>query len=137
MLPPKPRKLIQTAKYFCKKWQLYLQTYSCPLARVPFCVVTYGVVGDGWVSGGRICCKTYVFLAPGLGPVCTIRSKIRCFWCLGGGLEAQFVAIYVSLAFFAETRSGLEGTFCRYLRESRLLCLESQQLGRHNLSVFT
>ena len=35
-----------------------------------------------------------VFLAPGLGPGGTIRSKTMCFWCLGGGMKAHFDAIY-------------------------------------------
>jgi len=52
-----------------------------------------------------------VFLAPGWVPGCTIRNKILCCWCLGGGMNAHFDAIYCDPASLADLRTSLGSTF--------------------------
>ncbi len=51
--------------------------------------------------------------------------------------KGYFVAICVTLPLFACLGMGLESRFCRYLRDSPLVCMSGGGLGRQSLSLFT
>ena len=58
-------------------------------------------------------------------------------WLVSGkAWKAYFVAIYVTIAHFACFWEGLEGIFCRYVRDYRSLSMFLGRLGGHILSLF-